>query len=81
MSRTVFAQYCKGLVGATPMSYLNEWRMATAAYRLREFNMHVGQVALAVGYGSGTAFSTAFRKAFGIAPSNYARLHIKPSLR
>jgi AraC-like DNA-binding protein len=81
MSRSVFAQYFKGLVGATPISYLTEWRMATAAYRLREFNMPVGQVTLAVGYGSGTAFSTAFRKAFGIAPSDYARLHTKPSLR
>jgi AraC-like DNA-binding protein len=77
MSRTVFAERFKALVGATPITYLNEWRMATAAYRLRESNMPVGQVALAVGYGSGTSFSTAFRKAFGVAPSDYARRHIK----
>jgi AraC-like DNA-binding protein len=80
MSRTVFAECFKALVGATPMSYLNEWRMTTAAYRLRESKMPVGQVALAVGYASGTSFSTAFRKAFGVAPSDYARLHIKPFL-
>ncbi len=73
MSRTVFAECFKALVGATPMTYLNEWRMTTAAYRLREFKMPVGQVALAVGYGSGTSFSTAFRKAFGVAPRDYAR--------
>jgi AraC-like DNA-binding protein len=80
MSRTVFAQSFKALVGATPMTYLNQWRMTTAAYRLSEFNVPVGEVALAVGYGSETSFSTAFRKAFGVAPSDFARHHIKPNL-
>jgi len=78
MSRTVFAERFKALAGATPMTYLQQWRMATAAYHLRELNMPVGQVALTVGYGSGTSFSTAFRKAFGVAPRDYARHHIKP---
>lgn len=81
MSRTVFAECFKALVGATPMTYLNKWRMTNAAYSLRDFNRPVGQVALAVGYGSRTSFSTAIRKAFGVAPSDYARLHFKPSLR
>lgn len=79
MSRTVFAECFKALVGATPMSYLNEWRMMTAAFHLREFDVPVGQVAHAVGYGSGTAFSTAFRRAFGVSPSDYARTRIKPT--
>jgi AraC-like DNA-binding protein len=77
MSRTVFAECFKALVGATPMAYLNEWRMMTAAHLLRKFNMPVSEVALAVGYGSGTSFSTAFRKTFGVAPSDYARHHIE----
>ena len=72
MSRTVFAESFKGLVGSTPMTYLTAWRMAMAACHLREFSTPVGQVAVAVGYGSGTSFSTAFRKAFGVAPRDYA---------
>ncbi|HEX7814988.1 AraC family transcriptional regulator [Dyella sp.] len=72
MSRTLFAECFKALVGTTPMAYLNQWRMAVAADHIRTSHMPVGQVALAVGYGSGPAFSTAFRKAFGVSPSEYA---------
>ena len=72
-SRTIFAQRFKALVGLTPMAYLTEWRMMTAAQRLRESNMPISEIALAVGYGSGTSFGTAFRKTFGVAPSVYAR--------
>jgi AraC-like DNA-binding protein len=81
MSRTVFAECFKGLVGVTPMAYLNEWRLATAAHRLSHFNVPVGEVAFAVGYGSGTSFSTAFRRMFGVAPSDYARLHSRQHAR
>ena len=71
MSRTVFAERFKALVGSAPMAYLHQWRMATAAHRLARLNMPVGRVAVTVGYGSGTSFSTAFRKAFGVAPRDY----------
>ena len=35
ISRTVFAQRFKGLVGSTAMEYLSRWRMLQAADRLR----------------------------------------------
>ena len=73
MSRTVFAGCFKALVGFTPVAYLYQWRMAIAVYSLRASNMPVSQVAVAVGYGSATSLSTAFRKAFGVAPRDFAR--------
>ena len=79
MSRTVFAECFKALVGASPMTHLNEWRMMTAASYLRELDRSIGEVAHAVGYGSGTAFSTAFRRTFGMSPRDYARNRIEPA--
>ncbi|GJG86746.1 AraC family transcriptional regulator [Gemmatimonadetes bacterium T265] len=79
MSRTVFAERFTALVGTTPMHYLTRWRMATAAHALRASDASVRQLAGTVGYTSGPAFSTAFRKTFGVSPSEYARLPVRPA--
>lgn len=58
------------MVGQPPMQYLALWRMQLAARQLGE-GRPLGAVAGDVGYGSQAAFSRAFRKLVGQAPSAF----------
>lgn len=75
LSRSSFFERFTRAVGQPPMEYLLAWRMAMAKELLRgrEGKLSVGQVAERVGYGSGSTFSTAFRRAVTRAPRAYAR--------
>jgi AraC-like DNA-binding protein len=56
-----------------PMQYLQEWRMAVAKDILRREHTPLARVAERVGYQSASAFSTAFSRLAGCAPSEFAR--------
>lgn len=71
MSRTVFALRFKASVGASPMDYLTRWRMMLAADALRRPRETVASAAMAVGYDSDSAFSTAFKRVMGCSPRRY----------
>ncbi|WP_244631303.1 AraC family transcriptional regulator [Aureimonas sp. ME7] len=71
MSRSGLAQHFASRVGEAPIAYLTRWRMTLAARRLREGRETVEQVALAMGYGSEQAFSTAFKRNTGSSPRRY----------
>lgn len=71
MSRTTFAERFRGAVGRTPLDYLTDWRMRIAADRLRRTGDSVASIAFSVGYESEAAFSTAFRRVLGRAPTRY----------
>lgn len=74
MSRTVFHERFRALVGDTPARYLSRWRMGTAGELLvRETDLSTIQVAERVGYASEDAFVKAFRRAYGTSPSAYRR--------
>lgn len=73
MSRSGFAARFKTLVGVAPLSYLTHWRMTLAGDRLRRTTDPISTIALAVGYESEAAFSTAFKKTMGYAPRDYAK--------
>ena len=77
MSRTVFAQRFRALVGQTPVSYLAMWRMQKAAYLLEMRTLSIAQVAERVGYTSELAFAKAFRRVIGTPPGAYARQHAR----
>jgi AraC-like DNA-binding protein len=77
MSRTVFAQRFRELVGQTPVSYLATWRMQKAAYLLEMRTLSIAQVAERVGYASELAFAKAFRRLIGTPPGAYAREHAR----
>jgi AraC-like DNA-binding protein len=74
MSRAVFAERFARTVGMPPMQYLLEWRMAIAKDLLRRERPPLALVAASVGYQSASAFSTAFSRLSGSAPSEFARL-------
>lgn len=75
LSRSAFFERFTGAVGLPPMEYLLAWRMAIAKDLLRTGDVAIATVAERVGYGSASAFSTAFSRYVGQPPGRYARLH------
>ncbi|KOF21177.1 AraC family transcriptional regulator [Ensifer adhaerens] len=73
LSRSAFFERFTRNVGLPPMEYLLAWRMAMAKDLLRSHNADISDVAERVGYGSASAFSTAFSRHVGQAPGRYAR--------
>jgi AraC-like DNA-binding protein len=73
MSRSVFAQRFREIVGATPMEYLTRWRMLLAADRLKNSSDGLCAIAQSLGYESESAFGKAFRRVMGCSPRQYTR--------
>lgn len=73
MSRSAFFDRFSRLVGVTPMDYLRGWRIALAKGLLSD-GATVAAVAERVGYGSASAFSSAFTRHVGRPPAHFARL-------
>jgi len=59
-----------------PMTYLAGWRLARAADLLRGTDEPVEAVGRRVGYANPFAFSTAFRRRYGVPPRSYRRAPI-----
>lgn len=71
LSRSAFAARFTEAVGQTPLSYLSDWRMATATKLLRTTDSTVDRIAAAVGYRSEAAFRRAFGAALNCTPREY----------
>lgn len=72
ISRSVFAERFNRIVGVTPIDYLLNWRMALAKDALQFSNRPLADIALAIGYQSANAFSTAFSRVVGSSPAKYS---------
>ncbi len=72
LSRSAFFQRFTRTVGMAPMEYLLTWRMAVAKDLIRRQELGLAEVAERVGYGSASAFSTAFSRHVGRPPSQFA---------
>lgn len=73
VSRSTFATRFRAVVGSSPIEYLQDWRMAIAKDALRAGTKSIGEIAFAVGFQSQSAFSTAFARATGCSPTQFAR--------
>jgi transcriptional regulator GlxA family with amidase domain len=73
MSRSAFAAAFRARTGDTPLGYLGAWRMYRAKVLLRETPLSVQEVAVRVGYDTGTALSRAFAHREGVAPGAWRR--------
>lgn len=79
LSRTLFFEYFKKMVGVSPAKYLRDLRMDAAAERLTNGET-VKAVARRIGYATPFAFSEAFKKKFGCSPGMYRRGSGLPNL-
>ena len=68
MSRTRFNACFTQLVGETPKAYLSNTRLLRAKTKLQDSQEPVISIAEAAGYSSGSSFSKAVKKRFGMTP-------------
>lgn len=75
MSRTVFSDRFKQVVGMPPMRYVSTWRMQRARRLLADGTLTFARIAEIVGYESAAAFSRVFEQRVGVPPGDYRRRH------
>jgi AraC-like DNA-binding protein len=73
MSRAGFAARFAEIIGVSPIGYLSAWRMSLAKAALVSSKRPMIEVAKVAGYGSVSAFSTAFSRATGLSPTAYSQ--------
>lgn len=72
LSRSALADRFTSLIGESPMQYLLRWRLSRAARALRA-GAQITRVAEDCCYESAAAFSRAFKREFGVAPSAWRK--------
>jgi AraC-like DNA-binding protein len=70
-SRATFARRFAMLVGETPVAYLTRWRICLAAKLIKDGIVTVEQAAYSAGYDSAPAFSRAFKRQYGVPPTEF----------
>ncbi|MFB8106585.1 cupin domain-containing protein [Streptomyces sp. NPDC056007] len=73
MSRSAFAAAFHAKAGETPLSYLTSWRLYRAKTLLRDTPLSVQEIAVRVGYETGTALSRVFTRREGVSPGAWRR--------
>jgi AraC-like DNA-binding protein len=73
LSRSALVRRFTVAIGEPPVAYLTRLRMSLAARLLRTTELPLTAISQRVGYESVFAFSTAFKRAMGSAPSVYRR--------
>jgi AraC-like DNA-binding protein len=74
-------QRFRAVLGLSPIRYLTEWRMHVAADLLASTDLTVAQVARRAGYDSQEAFSRAFKRRMGSAPTTWRSTRGSPDPR
>lgn len=67
MSRSAFAARFQTVIGRSPVEFVREWRMHTAAALLRS-GRSVAEAAAASGYDTDASFAKAFKRVMGVGP-------------
>lgn len=78
MSRSALHERFVALIGQAPMQYLGNWRMQIASTRLLQTDDPIAIIAMGSGYGSEAAFSRAFKRVVGVAPSTWRKQRRAP---
>jgi len=81
MSRSGFSARFSELVGTLPKHYVTEWRMCIAEDMLCREDTSILNIATQLGYQSEAAFSRAFKRETGSAPSHVRRDRSDPLTR
>ena len=72
LSRTQLHRKMKELTGMSSSDFIRNLRLRQAVTLLQRADVNITQVAYAVGFTSQSHFSTAFKKLYGVTPSEYA---------
>lgn len=75
-SRYHFVRAFKVLYGETPGQYLSRRRIERAQDMLRTTNLTVTEICALVGFSSLGSFSSRFKRATGLTPSDYRARHV-----
>jgi len=75
ISRSHLHRKMKDLTGMSIGDFIQNLRLEQAARLLAEQKQTITQVAYAVGYAYSSTFSAAFKKHFGVSPTEYVRQH------
>lgn len=73
MPLTAFKSCFKGVYGMPPYAYIRAYRMEHAASLLRDTDLRVADIGIAVGYDSPSKFTAAFKALMGSTPTEYRR--------
>lgn len=74
MGVTAFSKYCRELVNAGPMEFLNQCRLERAAAQLRSKpELSITEIAFANGFNSSQYFATRFRRRYRVSPSDFSK--------
>ena len=72
VSRTQLHRKLKEMTGVPTSEFLRNIRLNEAARLIREGKINITQVSYMVGFSNNSHFSTAFKKYFGMSPTEYA---------
>jgi AraC-like DNA-binding protein len=72
VSRAQLHRKMKEITGISTGEFIRNIRLEQAARLIKEGDINITQVAYSVGFNNQTHFSTAFKKHFGVTPSEYA---------
>ena len=72
VSRTQLHRKLKEMTGVPTSEFLRNIRLNEAARLIREHKINITQVSYMVGFANNSHFSTAFKKYFGMSPTEYA---------
>ena len=79
MSHASLYRKFKGLLGKTPLEFIQQYRLKQSMELLVSGKYNVNEVAYLVGFSDPKYFSTVFKKYFGQNASQYLRDKSKPA--
>lgn len=71
VSRASLTRRFNATLGVSPMTYVTQWRLATAADLLDRSDATLSAIAHRVGYASPFSFSSAFKSRYGLSPRDF----------
>ena len=77
INRIYFGKIFKESLGKSPQQFILEYKMTKATELLKLTQLPIKEVGIAIGYENQFHFSRAFKKIYGVSPSQWKKEHIK----